>query len=261
MKRLALVTALTAVVLIPACTTSMSLSDARSISERDGILYLDDVPLPHHREVSVEGILETGSLLFMRTALGAIDVSGVPGSNVNLTIDLYSEYEGDGEVQIDGEEITTFSNVRGKLLVNGIRGTIPEGTSLRVHSSTGEISLAGFAGESSIRIASGTGEIRMSNCGINDLDINTGTGNIFLDQVQIDDLLISSGTGDLSAEGSSFRTLRGTSGTGSFKLRGSSVVQARIESGTGDLVLVDSTVSERFESLGTGDVVIKSSQD
>lgn len=241
-----------AAVTLPAC--QLDVSNHGSVSERGGILFADDVPLDHHREVALTAPFNGLDLRFA-THTGDIDIRGVEGGEVDLVIDLFTEYEGDGEVRLEDGRLKTRSALKGRLLINGIRGTVPADSSLHVHSGTGRIVLRSLSGKGDLDVDTGTGGVfvEASECGR--ISLSSGTGSMRLDDVTADALHVTNGTGAFIAQSCRLREVVGDSGTGNFSLVSSHVDHVRVRSGTGNLRIEDSVVGDLEPSLGTGDVI------
>ncbi|MFT7465143.1 MAG: DUF4097 and DUF4098 domain-containing protein YvlB [Pseudohongiellaceae bacterium] len=260
MARYALLLTFVASVLLPACSGLVHQSfNGTSVSERNGELYVDDVLVENHQEieVAIDGV--QFSELKLSVPTGLINVEGIPGEEGHLILDLYTEFEGDGTVSLEGGRLKARSNARGKVLINGIRGTIPAGMSLEIDTGTGQVLVSGLLGSGNVELESGTGPVRFVDCEIDSLDISSGTADIRLQGVHAKLLEVNSGTGDFVAKDCHFVRLRGDSGTGDFSLTKSQVDDAHFESGTGDVRLMDTVITHIRASLGTGDVISDSS--
>lgn len=243
-----------------ACSSIATEFGGQSVSQRGGHLYVDDVSLDYHREVGVSGTLAAGSLLSLASATGSVVVSGVPGDTYDLVVELYSEFEGDGEVYLaDDGHLRTRSERDGRTLVESVHGTVPLGVALRVATGTGKVSVAGLSSESSLDVDTGTGSLDVSHCVLGGLSIDTGTGSLTLDDCRFDTLRVRSGAGDVLASDCRVARFTGSLGTSDVRLRGSLIDSLELTSATGDLLLVDSTVGSQQLSLGTGSVIIKDS--
>lgn len=255
LRPLALAT-LAALTLLPACGGFHA--SRRSVTERDGQLFLGDVLLAHHREqaLSSEGLGDAE--LRLECPTGLVDIVGMEGAELELVVDLYSELEGDGTIHWEGGRLSARSDQGGAVLINGIRGVVPADMALTVDTGTGQVALAGLTGGQDVRVATGTGPVRLSECELGTLTLDTGTGDLRLEQLQAALLDVDSGTGELAAEGCQLDELRGDSGTGDFRLTDCQVGRGRFDSGTGDVRLVDTLVQDLHASLGAGDVIQRS---
>lgn len=241
------------VLLLPAC--QFGISGHGNVSERHGVLHLDEVALPHHRELRLGGGVD--ALLVLATHTGPIDIQGVPGAAAELVVDVYSEFEGDGEVSWSGGEPVVASQRAGRVLINGIRGTVPAGVDLRLVSGTGRIVARALDGAAKVHVASGTGAVFVQECRVEELGIDTGTGDARLDGLVATVLRMQSGTGTLVAERCRVARGVGESGTGDFRFTACTLDDLAVTSGTGGLWLTDSPVARLSSSLGTGQVHIE----
>lgn len=256
-RRAILTPILCATLLLPACHLGLAAHD--SVSERGGVLYFDDVPLEYHREVSVTSD-EALDGLRLTTHTGNIDVTGVSGGSFELTVDLYSEVEGDGEVELVNGSLRKHSQHGGRLLINGIRGTLPAGVELQAHSGTGRIVLRDLRGDADLVVETGTGLVALQGCVRGTIRISSGTGDLRLDGTTAELLRVSTGTGQLMAENCTFGGVEGESGTGDFSFVGCQVDEVTVRSGTGDVRITDTHMGRFSPSLGTGDVVMKAAK-
>lgn len=256
MARYALSFLTAATLLLPACSHMVYRGlDGMSVSERGGQLYVDEVLVGFHREVPVDLDGDRIGELQLSVATGLIDIVGMPGRQGHLVVDLYSEFEGDGDVSLAGGKLKARSTQRGKLFINGIRGSVPAGMSLAVDTGTGQVLITGLQGADSVDIDTGTGPVRLVDCDVGALDIDSGTADIRLEGVSAELLDVDTGTGDVAVENCHLARLRGNSGTGNFLLVESQVDDGRFDSGTGDVRLVDTVITHIRVSLGTGDVI------
>lgn len=242
-----------ATLLLPGC--ALRLSGHGDVSERGGVLFVDDVALSHRRDVTLNGTAEFQELR-LSTYTGNIDVRGVEGSDYALVLELCSESADDGRVEVRDGSIVARSESGGRLVVAAIRGTVPAGLDLYAHSGTGRIILRGFNGsDSQLDVRSGTGPIMLEQCKPRAIDVSSGTGALRLESCTSETIAIHSGTGSVVASGCRFGQVFGDSGTGNFSFRDSQVDTLSVRSGTGNLLLSNSVAGKLLSSLGTGDVL------
>jgi DUF4097 and DUF4098 domain-containing protein YvlB len=244
---------LVAFTILPACSMHLSGSSYGSVSERGGVLYLDDTPLEFEREVEISQAF-LGSELRLATQTGDIDVTGSDSDEFSLVIDLFTEFEDDGEVRLENGQFKTSSLLQGEVLINGIRGTVPAGASLHVQSGTGRIVVRGLSSGQDLDVDTGTGSVFVNGGVLGSVRVNTGTGDLRLDGIEAEYLKVSSGTGHVVAQGCRLDEVVGDSGTGDFIFKACQVEDANMSSGTGDVDLDDTLVTRLKTSLGTGDV-------
>ena len=226
-----------------------------SIADRSGRLFVDGVPTDYYRELTVQGTLEPGTSLTLTTASGLVDLVGVPGTSYELVVDYYTELQDDGTVVVENGELKTLSDFGGQTLINGIRGRVPEGTSVRVHSGTGEIVLSSFMGRGQLDVDAGTGSVRVVASDLDQLAISSATGDVHLEDIRAEQMKLRSVTGALMARNCEFRRVAGDTGTGNFAFQACRIDNGLFQSGAGDLALVDSVVSELRTNLGTGNIL------
>jgi hypothetical protein len=255
MRRLAQLLLITGCVLLPACSHRIfHSSDGLSVSERNGQLFVDDVLVQHHREVELSLNSAQLGVLKLSVPTGLVDIVGVPGGEALLIIDVYSEFEDDGDIYLAGGKLKVRSSRSGKIVINGVRGRIPVGTSIEVDTGTGQVLISGLRGSDSIDIDTGTGAVRLLDNEVNTIKINSGTGDIRLENTHAQLLDVDTGTGNLVSQGCRLDEVRADSGTGDFIFKQSQVEQGRFETGTGDLRLIDTVIAKLRTSMGTGDV-------
>ncbi len=244
--------------LIPAlaagCGTARHMQSL-DISDHDGRHFVGDIAVDYHQEVSLQGQLAAeGLTLKLMSHTGAIDVVGSPGDSYELVLDLYTEFEGDGMAELDGDGLRAWSDMNGAILINGIRGRLPEGVSLEIQAGTGDVLVTSFFGPGSVDIKNGTGTVSVRSCEVSDVSINSGTGDVRMAQCTVESVRMNMGIGSLAAKDCTLGKLRGDSGTGDFLIHSSRIDHASFVSGVGDVRLTDTLISELHSQLGTGRV-------
>lgn len=251
--------ALLAALLVAGCGLTRNMQGV-DVSDHDGRLFVGGIPVDYHREVSLLGELSDVDLkIVLVSPTATIDVVGGPGNTYELVVDLYTEYEDDGGVELDDGQFSTWSDVEGAVLVNGIRGRLPEGVSLDVRSGTGDVLITSFVHSRSIKVETGTGSTAVSSCEANKVSVDSGTGEVRMSECTVDDVRLKLGVGSLAASDCVLGRVRGDSGTGDFFFQGSRIDKASFVSGVGDVRLTDTLVSEISSSLGTGKVEMRTS--
>lgn len=222
----------------------------------DGVMYADDVELPHHRWEAFSGTLADVAALDLRVATGDIDVSGAPGDGFSLELLIYSERPEDGAGVFEDGQLRAHSATDGKVLVNAVRGSIPAHVDLFASSGTGELNVGGMVNQGELRLTAGTGQARAVDCSVGRLDLDSGTARLELERVTTSLLELATGTGDVRMRACQIELLRLESGTGDVRIEESALGVVRGETGTGDIHILDSQVGEVDVSSGTGDVVL-----
>ncbi len=244
-----------------------------SVSGHDGVLTVDGTRLPFNRWVDMSAEYAGTETLELGTASDAIRVSGVPGSTVTLRARLYSEIEGDGTAVLEHGRLVARSQGGGKVFINAIEGTVPEGTALNVRSGTGEIEVSALAGEAALSMSDGTGTMTLHDCTAGPIMLDGGTGDSHVQRivagtvnahsgtgdVVIEDLTatlvgIEIGTGDVSLARCHATRITLDAGTGDTSMTGCEAGVLKCESGTGDLVLDGGKYEDVRFSSGTGDL-------
>jgi len=245
-------------ILVPAlsaCHIGMHMQGSH-VSDQDGRLFVDGAPVDFHREVTLQGDLGEIAALRFNVPTGSIDLVGGPGNTFELVVDLYTEFEGDGEVELSGGELQVTSGMDGAVLVNAIRGRLPEGVSLDLRAGTGDIFVTSFVDNTAqLDLESGTGNVQVSSCRVDQLKVECGTGDIRSTDSAAARVQVSMGTGSWAAKGCEFASFFGDSGTGDFLFQACRLDQGRFASGVGDVRLTSTLVSALDCSLGTGQVL------
>jgi hypothetical protein len=243
--------------LVAGCGTTLNMHGL-DVSDHDGRLFVGGAPVDYHREVSLLGELTGSDLrLVLASPTASIDVVGGPGNTYELVIDLYTEFEDDGGVEFEDGQLSTWSDLKGAVLVNGIRGRLPEGVSLQVQTGTGDVLITSFVSGSTVEVETGTGAVAVNSCDVNRISVDSGTGEVRMTECSAQDVRMKLGVGSLAASNCVVGDFRGDSGTGDFFFQGSRLDNASFVSGVGDVRLTDTLVSELVSTLGTGRVEMR----
>ena len=235
--------------------------DGVAVREEDGVVYVDNVALRHARWVPVDVPSEAGALE-LASATRDIGVATVaPGAPARLDAQLFSELEGDGTVSLAGGRLAATSAAGGKVLVNGLRGTVPAGTQLVLRDGTGAISAQCEHGLSGLRVEAGTGPVELSGGPAGDIAVKSGTGDVRLSDLSGGQALVSCGTGRLSVAGLKCMRLEVVTGTGQVRLGALAADALDVETGTADVRLEDCTLGTTRVRSGTGDVRLAGTND
>ena len=230
--------------------------DGTSYSESNGVLYADDVPLRFERWIKLEPPLAAGSQISMATYTGEVTLSAATAGEASaLELHLFSEIENDGGVLVKDGKLATHSDTDHKLAINGVRGSVPADVSLDIETGTGDLSLKGLSGKSSIKISTGTGRSTLEGCQVASVALETGTGDMTMRDVHSTTLGIDTGTGETRLTGCAADELNFSSGTGDLRLDDCHFKESKLDSGTGDIRLrKGSTLGSETHDLGTGSV-------
>jgi hypothetical protein len=223
-------------------------------SERNGVLYVDGVALPHKRWVPVDVPTGTDSLK-LASATESIVLSGSSDGASHVEVQVYSEVEGDGTVALTGSQVVVTSAGKHGVAINGIRGTLAPGMALELSNGTGEVHLEGLPELVKVDLEVGTGDVRVTQCAAHDVHVTTGTADALLDQLKGDTLGVETGTGQARLTGCEASSIVVTTGTGDVTLKDCTSGETRVESGTGNVSLQGENAlgSTRYD-LGTGSV-------
>jgi len=259
MLRLTLIALMTPMFLV-GCGVTASLHGV-DISDHDGRLFVAGNPVDFHREVSLQGEMDEANLrLVLVSPTAVVDVVGGPGNSYELVLDLYTEYENDGLVELQDGQLMTWSDMDGAVLVNGIRGRLPENISLDVMTATGDVLVTSFVGAVDVTVETGTGSVQVADCNVGVLRVDTGTGEVRVNETVAEDVKVEMGTGSLTVRASDFVLFHGDSATGNFLFQTSRLDRAAFVSGLGDVRLTDTLVSHMDSALGTGRVEVRETE-
>jgi hypothetical protein len=225
-----------------------------SVHEEGGTLEVDGVELPYSRWVDLAAEVPAGSALELAVGTGPIDVSGSDGTALGLSLLVHSEFEGDGTPVVEGGRVTASSSHGGKVFVNALRGTVPNGLELKVGSGTGTIELRNLSGSRGLSVACGTGAISLADVETGETRIDSGTGDVSVVVARATELRVNTGTGAVAIEDAQATLLKVESGTGEVELLRCRIPDVDVVSGTSDLVAKECLVERLGFESGTGDV-------
>jgi DUF4097 and DUF4098 domain-containing protein YvlB len=231
-------------------------SQSGSISTRNGTMYMDGVELAFDRWVDVQAEMGEATNANISTATGEITLRGTSGSAVNLQVHLHSEFEGDGSARFAEGKLDAVEG-SGKVFINDVRGTIPDGVSVSLSTGTGWIRLEDMKGNRTLELNSGTGPIDLGNSTAGMVEVAMGTSEIRLTGTQADRIQVETGTGDLSITGGGAGSLEVDTGTGDVTLSSARFDSILVDSGTGDVVLDDCEAGRVEVDSGTGDLTLR----
>jgi hypothetical protein len=227
------------------------------VSDQNGHVFVGGLPVDHQREVSLSGDWEDGDVaMILISPTASVDLVGCPGTTFELVVDLYTEFEADGGVELADGVLSVWSEKKGAVLVNGIRGRVPEGIRLEVRSATGDVWLSSFTGEQDLHVEVGTGAVAVKDCDVNQMVVSTGTGEVRMSDCTAETVSMDLGVGSLAASNCVLEDFQGDSGTGNFYFHGSRLGRASFVSAVGDVQLTDTVISDLSNSLGTGTVEV-----
>ena len=224
------------------------------ISMRDGRLTLDGVELPHERWVEAQ--LDASALkeLVINTASGPIELAGDSAGACTLSVHVYSEHEGDGEVYLDGGRLRVRSQRGGKVFLDGVKGTVPHDLALELGTASGEITVerAGQGREFELSTASGGVIVRGSEPAA--IRVSTASGDVTVESTSAATLKASTASGDVSVTGGSWGTISSDTASGQLRLQGCTADKVELDSASGDLVISGGHCKHARLDTASGDV-------
>lgn len=226
-----------------------------SVNDDDGVVSVDGVPLPHARWVPLD--LPAGSAtLVLAAATREIRVATAgPGESARLEVQLFSEAEGEGALALVEGELVASRTGSGRVLANGVRGTLPAGIRLALRCGVGVASVQAPHGLNGLEAECGTGALELSGGPLGDVTIRSGTGAARLSGAQAGKVRVQTGTGALHASGVTCDELEVEAGTGRVDLSGLACRRLDVETGTADVRVRDCRAASTRITSGTGDVI------
>ena len=224
------------------------------LSMHDGKLSLDGVELPHERWVDAQLDASGAGTLAIDTASGPIELTGDPAGACALSVRVYSQHEGDGEVYLDGGRLAVRSQRGGKVFLDGVRGTIPQGLALELGTASGEIVIerAGQGRDCELSTASGGVVVRGSEP--SGLRVRTASGDVLVEATSARSLQASTASGDVSVKGGAWGTIRSDTASGQLRLAGCTADAVELDSASGDLVISGGHCKRARLDTASGDV-------
>ncbi len=243
---------------IPADWGSSTISVAGlTVEHDDGVFTIDGVELRHSRWVDVVGPRGAEADMHFSTATEVIELGPSADAAYALQVLLYSEVEGDGEVALEGGRLVARSTGEHKLLINAVKGKVPDGLALNCESGMGNVKLAGFSGGQDLGIEVGMGSATLTGCSVGAIAIKAGMGGVDFKGVNAGVADIDAGMGGAEFEACNLEGFTGDFGMGSVTVRASHVARIEADIGMGSMTLVNSTVDSLSADLGMGDLVLK----
>lgn len=232
-----------------------------SVDERDGVMHVDGVPLPHSRWVALDLPPGTASLT-LESATRELRVASVaPGEAARLEVQLFSELPEDGQVVLAGGAPVATSAAGRRVLLNGVRGGIPAGTHLAAHTGTSPCVVDAAHGLAGVELDSGTGALEVRGGPLGDVELTVGTGSVTLAGATAGEVRVTSGTGAIHVAGLRATRLGVESGTGAVELRDLTAETLAIDTGTGGIHLEGCRAGKTTLGSGTGDVRLAGQND
>jgi len=243
--------------LAPAGCVDFGSVDFEGLSVRDdaGVVSVDGVSLPHARWEPLDLPAGTATLR-LACATRELRVATVaPGEPARLEVQVFSQLEGEGALALEDGQPVARPTGTGRVLANGLRGTIPAGVRLETSCGTGDAAVQAPHGLAGLQARCGTGGLEVSGGPLGDVSLTNGTGTLTLAGVQAGTVRLDSGTGGLHASGLECEALEVEAGTGDVDFRGVSCERLRVKVGTSDVRLTDCTAARAHIASGTGDVI------
>lgn len=232
-----------------------------SVDERGGVMHADGVPLPHSRWVALDLPPGTGALTLESATRELRVATAAPGEAARLEVQLFSELEGDGGVTLFEGRLAAEGAAGRRVLINGVRGTVPAGTRLAARTGTSPCVIDAAHGLAGAELESGTGALELRGGPLGDVELSGGTGTVSLQGAIAGKVQVASGTGAVLVAGLHAERLAVESGTGPVELRQVSASELSIETGTGDMRLEACQAARTTVASGTGDVRLASDCD
>jgi hypothetical protein len=229
--------------------------DGVSVNDDAGGVSVDGVPLPHARWEPLDVQADAGTLQLWCATRELRVTTAAPGEPARLEVQLFSQVEGEGRPAFEGGKLVAQPTGTGRVLANGVRGTIPAGVRLETNSGTGLASVKAPHGLAGLQAHNGTGDLEVSGGPLGDVRIKNGTGSSTLAGAQAGTVVLELGTGGLSVVGLACAVLEADSGTGDLDLSGLSCERLDLELGTANVRLTDCTAARTHIQAGTGDVI------
>jgi DUF4097 and DUF4098 domain-containing protein YvlB len=206
--------------------------------------------------------------------LGSGDVEIVPGDDTEVTIETtqYGLWRGDPAVisqSATGVLVTNEAKPRFGLCIGrcglSYRVTMPRGTDITAHMSSGDVDISGAVGAVSITTSSGevqardipngiavqtsSGDVRLDRIG-GKLDIQTSSGEVQLEDGQVVGAAVQTSSGDIELDGvAGALDLHSTSGE--ITVREARDGRLNIQSSSGDVDYTGSLASDVEHSVAT----------
>ncbi len=206
--------------------------------------------------------------------LGSGDVEIVPGEDAGVTIETtqYGLWQGEPAVVSQspaGVVVTNEAKPRFGLCIGrcglSYRVTMPRGTDVTAHTSSGDVQVSGAAGAVAIATSSGdvqahnipngiavqtsSGDVQLDNIG-GKLDVQTSSGEVRLEDGQVDGAAVQTSSGDIELNGVA-GALNLHSNSGEITVREARDGRLDIQNNSGDVDYTGSLASDGEHSVAT----------
>jgi hypothetical protein len=226
-----------------------------SVNDNNGLVTVDGVLLPHARWVPLDVPAGSGTLVLAAATREIRVATAGPGEPARLEVQLFSEAEGEGALALVEGELVASRTGTGRVLANGVRGTLPAGIRLALRCGVGVASVHAPHGLDGVEGECGTGDLELSGGPLGEVTIRSGTGATRLSGAQADKVRVLTGTGALHATGLTCDELEIEAGTGTVDLSGLACRRLDVETGTADVLLRDCRAGSTRITSGTGEVI------
>jgi hypothetical protein len=226
------------------------------LSMREGHLEVDGVRLEHERWVDAQLDASALASLAIDTASGPIELAGDPAGACALSVHVYSEHEGDGEVYLDGDRLRLRSSLGGKVFLDGVKGTVPQGLALVLGTASGDITLDRAGQGRDLELSTASGDVVVRGSAPESILVSTASGDVLVEATSAASIRSQTASGDMAVKGGAWGTIRGDTASGDLRLQGCSVEAVELSSASGDLVISGGTCQRARLDTASGEVEI-----
>jgi DUF4097 and DUF4098 domain-containing protein YvlB len=219
-----------------------------------------------------------GNRIELDLGVGDVDIQTAAGSDVRVDVTKYGIWQGDPlAVSQLGDRALVRNEARSGLfwLCFGRCGlsyhiTAPANVNMLVHTSSGDISIAGVTGEVALTSSSGdvtardiahglavttsSGESTLSRVG-GRIEVQTSSGDVRLDQGQVVDANIQTSSGDIDLSGVSGALTLGSS-SGDVTVRDAHDGRLNIQTESGEVNYTGNLAGDSSITTSSGDVTL-----
>lgn len=217
-------------------------------------MRVDGVKLEHRRTVELRADRPEDNLLEIESALGDLEIRGVRGDALRLTVEIYEYEPGDLTLELRRGRIVLNSAGDHPGAVGAVVAEVPldmdlelttgygdvdiedmDGCSeLVVETGLGDVTATGLERVEDIEIATGKGDIRLGPAReIGMAELATGMGGIKVREAEVDEIDASSGMGGIQFLDCELGLVTGGTGMGKIKFRNTDYDRSDISSGFG----------------------------
>lgn len=204
----------------------------------DDHMRVDGVKLEHKRMVEIEG--DADGRLELESALGDMEIRGVPGNTVRLRVEIHEAEPGDISVELSHGRLRLTSASDNPGAIGDVWAEVPADLDLELSTGYGDMDVSSMNGSRRIILETGLGTITAEDLeGVEELEMSTGKGDLRLGPVK------SMQMADLST------------GMGGIKVRDAQVEELEVGSGMGGIDFLDCDLGLVSGGTGMGKVRFK----